>query len=288
MSRLLRYARLLSRILPAIAAVSVLAVLTVRAAALPRPHSEERPGTTIEYRIERRVGPAQDLARRFATPQLSVLEKLNRADRAHLHRLDALVVPDVWVDELGYSPFPTVYDPATQSPKLLIVDQPSQAFAAYEWGHLVRWGPVSSGKRTSPTPSGTFHLNWRSRGRHSTVNPGWYMKWYFNFDNATGLSLHSYALPGYPASHGCIRLLERDAMWLYDWGDGWALGADGRAASKGTTLIVVGNAFEAPTPWRSPAFLARGVALPDTSLFEDGEDSVVKQPVRREHTGVSH
>jgi hypothetical protein len=114
------------------------------------------------------------------------------------------------------------------------------------------------------------------------------MQWYFNFENASGLSLHSYALPGYPASHGCVRLLERDAMWLYDWGDGWALGPDGRVASQGTTLIVVGDAFEAPTPWRSPAFLARGVALPDTSLFEDGEDSVVKQPVRREHTGVSY
>jgi lipoprotein-anchoring transpeptidase ErfK/SrfK len=259
----------------------------VRTAALPRPHSEERPGTTIGYRIERRAGAAQDLSRRFAAPQLSVLEKLNRADSAHLHRLDALVVPTAWVDEPGYSPFPTVYDHATQVAKLLIVDQPSQAFAAYERGRLVRWGPVSSGGRTSPTPSGVFHLNWRSRGRYSTVNPTWYMKWYFNFGNASGLSLHSYALPGYPASHGCIRLLERDARWLYDWGDGWALDAEGRVASQGTTLIVVGQAFAAPAPWRSLAFLARGIDLPHT-LSDDSEDSVVKQPVRREHTGVSY
>jgi len=38
--------------------------------------------------------------------------------------------------------------------------------------------------------------------------------------NKRGHSFHQYELPGHPASHGCIRLLERDATWIYDWGKG--------------------------------------------------------------------
>jgi lipoprotein-anchoring transpeptidase ErfK/SrfK len=250
-----------------LAVASSTVILVSRTPEQPTPSSVQAPGTAIEYRLEQRGDAAEDPRIRFTASQIAVLEKLNRADGAQLARLETLVVPAVWLDELRYSPFPAVYAAATESPKLLIVDQPSQAFAGYEHGRLVRWGPVSSGSRTSPTPSGLFHLTWRSRGRHSTVNPGWFMKWYFNFDNAGGLSLHSYALPGYPASHGCIRLLERDAMWLYAWGQGWSLDAGGRVVSQGAPLHVRGDyAFEAPPPWRSLTVLARGLDLPDALL----------------------
>src|SRR5688572_27480582 len=42
--------------------------------------------------------------------QLALLEKLNRADLAHLARLPELVVPAEWHDdELRYTPFPPAY-----------------------------------------------------------------------------------------------------------------------------------------------------------------------------------
>jgi hypothetical protein len=216
-----------------------------------------RPGTAIEYRVEPRAATGADLRVRFTPAQLAILEKLNRADVVHLGRLEQLVVPMVWTKELRYAPFDLRYSAAPQLPKLLVVDQRSQAFAAYETGRLVRWGPVSTGQRASPTPSGFFHLNWRSFGRRSTVNPKWFMKWYFNFDNAGGHALHSYALPGRPASHGCIRLLERDAIWIYDWGEG------------GTPLLVVGRYdFIRLPPWRSLEHLAHGIDLPPDLLLE--------------------
>ena len=221
-------------------------------AVAPSASLEQAPGTAVEYLIERSPGRERDLRASFTAGQLAVLEKLNRADTRHLHLLDRLVVPTAWLDERQYSPFPLTYRAAASVPKLVVVDQRAQAFAAYESGRLARWGPVSSGRQASATPSGRFSLNWRSRGRHSTVDPSWYMEWYFNFDNRLGLSFHRYALPGYPASHGCIRLLERDAMWLYEWGE------------PGTALLVIGQyAFDAPPPWRSPAFLARGIELPE-------------------------
>ncbi|MBI4266607.1 MAG: L,D-transpeptidase [Acidobacteria bacterium] len=233
--------------------------------AQPIAQAAHRPEAWVEYRVEQPVATERGLARRFTASQIALLEKLNRADAVHLPKQTHLVLPSVWHDdELQYSPFPTRYPAAAHLPKLLVVDKAAQAFAAYERGRLLRWGPVSSGRRTSPTPSGWFHLNWRSPGRHSTVNSKWYMKQYFNFDNAQGLALHAYVLPGYPASHACIRLLVRDAIWIYDWGDGWTLDRRGQVVEQGTPLLVLGEyAFDAEPPWRSLDRLARGIDLPD-------------------------
>ena len=230
--------------------------------------ASQRPGALIDYRIERLAEDGRELDTRFTRSQLAILEKLNRANLARLRRLDQLVVPLVWHDDdLRYSPFPSRYPAAAGIPKLLVIDQPAQAFAAYEAGRLARWGPVSSGRRAHPTPSGLFRVNWRSPGRRSTINPAWYMKWYVNFDSARGLALHLYTLPGYPASRACIRLLEHDAIWIYEWGDVWTLDARGQIVEHGTPLLIVGQyAFDAPPLWRSLEQLTRGIDLPEAPL----------------------
>jgi hypothetical protein len=131
----------------------------------------------------------------------------------------------------------------------------------------VRWGPVSSGGRNNITREGTFALNWRSTGRTSTVDPDWFMRWYFNFGNHEGLAFHAYSLPGYPASHGCIRLLERDAQWVYEWGQTWVLDPSGtRVLAPGTPVLIVGRYdFDAPPPWRSLRWLSTTMELPSAS-----------------------
>jgi hypothetical protein len=227
----------------------------------------QRAGNVVTYRLEPHSN--EPLENRFTPAQLEILEKLNRADLTSLKRLEVLVVPTAWLGERHYSPFPWSYSGGADRSRLLIVDLSWQAFGAYESGRLVRWGPISSGAERSPTPKGLYHLTWRSRGRYSTVNPQWFMKWYFNFDNRQGLSFHRYALPGLPASHGCIRLLERDAAWVYDWGRGWTLGTDGDLLAPGTPVLIVGSyAFQAAPPWRSETLLRHGIdpgvmAMPD-------------------------
>lgn len=204
-------------------------------------------------------------AERFDAEQIALLEKLNRRDRRHLPRAERPVVPCTWGrPELDYAPLPAAYDWAGQFEKALVVDQEWQVFGGYERGRLVRWGPISSGRRSMRTPSGLFHLNWRSQGRHSTVDPDWYLEWYFNFQNLRGLSFHQYALPGRPASHACVRLLERDARWLYAWGEEWRLDATGRKVLEtGTPVLIVGHFdFGAAPPWLDPARLERGIELP--------------------------
>ena len=218
----------------------------------------------IHYSWEESSGGMRELRSRFDAQQLALLEKLNRSDLRHLPRQKVLVVPGRWdLDELAYSPLPHTYAWAEQYPKAIVIHQPLQVFGAYAKGKLVRWGPVSSGRKTAPTPSGLFHMNWKSKGRHSTVNPAWFMRWYFNFHTKRGLALHAYRLPGCPASHACVRLLPRDAEWLFHWGEGWKPGTRGwDVVQHGTPVLILGGYdFNSPPPWRSPESLQAATNL---------------------------
>jgi hypothetical protein len=215
------------------------------------------------YRIE--APPQEGITTRYSAAQLSLLEKLNRAGRAELARLPRIAVPERWRDDdRDYSPLPRRYDAAAGLPKLLVVHLPGQAFGAYEAGELVRWGPISSGAASSPTPPGLYHLNWRATEHVSTVNPDWHLPWYFNFDNGEGRAFHEYKLPGLPVSHGCIRLLGGDARWLFEWGDEWRIDARGTTVlTPGTPVVIVGAyAFDAPPPWHDVRWLRYPVSLP--------------------------
>ena len=218
----------------------------------------------IDYRVEALNDSNRNLTTRFGGPELALLEKLNRADLKHLQRLTQLIVPSSWRVEIDHSPFPKTYAAARSTPKLLIVDQPSQAFAAFEYGQQVYWGPVSSGRQAKPTPRGLYHLNWRARSRTSTLSGEWRLNWYFNFHNARGLAFHEFDLPGVPQSHACVRLLSRDAQWIYKWCVNWTLDKNGQLATPGTPVMILGNyAFGSPAPWISAGPI-RTIALPGT------------------------
>jgi hypothetical protein len=221
------------------------------------------------YRFEPLPKTLAELARRFTPAQIEILEMLNRRDRAHLIRVEppapGLVVPATWsADALAYSPFPATWPSTEAYPKAIVVHQTMQAFGAYEKGRLVRWGPVSTGRKETPTPEGSFTLTWRARSRRSTDNADWLLEWYFNFVNERGVSFHLFELPGYPASHACVRLLLRDAQWLYGWGEEWSLDDDHRVLMMpGTPVLILGTyPFGAAPAWLSLDALPAPVTLP--------------------------
>ena len=184
--------------------------------------------------------------------KMAALLKLNRLDAQHLRPGVTLVIPEQ-VDALSaFSPFPGRVETANEIPKLILVSLRVQAFGAYESGKLVRWGPVSSGKKATPTPAGLYHTNWKSKATRSSINDEWLLPWYFNLDNQRGISFHQYDLPGYPASHGCLRLLTDDAAWIYGWADQWTLSADRRRVEAyGTPVIVFGKYdYGKQAPWK--------------------------------------
>ncbi|MBL0311209.1 MAG: L,D-transpeptidase [Holophagaceae bacterium] len=178
--------------------------------------------------------------------------KLNRIDLRHARQGDSLVLPvsaEPWLD---LAPFPSKWKELEDQPKLIAVSLRLQAWAAYEAGRMVRWGPVSSGREASPTFTGLYHTNWCQKERRSTFNDEWQLKWYVNLHNWNGISFHQYDLPGYPDSHACLRLAADDSEWIYRWCQSWILAPDQRTILReGTPVVVFGDyAWSAPGPWK--------------------------------------
>ncbi|MDP3560541.1 MAG: L,D-transpeptidase [Legionellaceae bacterium] len=110
--------------------------------------------------------------------------------------------------------------------KQVIVDQDKLAWGAYDAdGHLVNWGPISSGRdrcsdspRSCRTMTGIFYFfSKESQSCRSNVYPigkgGAKMPYCMYFHK--GFALHgSTDVPGQRASHGCVRLFTQDAKWL--------------------------------------------------------------------------
>ncbi|MEK7380605.1 MAG: L,D-transpeptidase [Gemmatimonadota bacterium] len=184
---------------------------------------------------------------------MSIVLKLNRLDQAHVRLGDSLLVPTVFRPELEHAPLPVSLSALDSVPYFLAVSKQIQAFGAYRFGTLVYWGPTSTGRAESPTPAGLFFTNWKSRETISTEDGTWVLKWYFNFHSSRGISFHQYDLPGYPASHACVRMLAPDAEWLYGWAEQWRVSEDGQTVlAYGTPVLVFGEYdFGAPQAlWR--------------------------------------
>ena len=198
---------------------------------------------------------------------LTTILKLNRIDLAHARAGDTLLVPEGIGPELGYAPFPETVSALDSVPRLIAVSQRVQAFGAYDHGRLVYWGPTSTGKARTPTPNALYFTNWKRKQTVSTDNDAWLLKWYFNFENERGISFHEYELPGYPASHACVRLLGADAEWIYSWARQWRLSKDGRSVDAYGTPVTVFGAYDYqhPRPWR------RRVEDPDAARVPPAE-----------------
>lgn len=180
---------------------------------------------------------------------LPLIEFINYVRVQELSVGDTLIVPSrVDLDMRAYAPFPRTYEGGADLDKLFIIDKKVQAWAAYEYGRLQRWGVVNTGAEGSRTPGGRYNFNWQEPERISSESPEgeeWLMRWVFNFHNERGFHVHQYTMPtGAPASHGCVRLIAADAKWIYEWADGWTRDAKQNVIKQGTTVLILGDGEE--------------------------------------------
>ena len=99
-------------------------------------------------------------------------------------------------------------------PLMVLVSVPEQTMHVYRNGILIGRTTVSTGSKGHSTPGGVFSILEKKQEHYSK-----------KYDNApmpnmqrltwTGIAMHSGNLPGYPASHGCIRLPMKFAEKLY-------------------------------------------------------------------------
>ncbi|GAB4220370.1 MAG: hypothetical protein Kow001_01980 [Acidobacteriota bacterium] len=237
--------------LSALLVAGLLPIPTVRAS------SEDDPEGSSRFRVVILEHPTH-LARlkaELGNEGFLLLQKLNRRDTAHMRKGTRLVVPALPGSLEEFSPFPLEVAAAGSLSKVILVSQRVQAFAAYERGTLANWGPVSTGTVKQPTPNGLYHVNWKAPSRRSSINRNWLMRWYVNLHTSMGVALHQYAMPGRPASYGCIRLLAEDARWIYRWADTWLPSGDPSAPRAFGTPVVVFGEYDhsASPPWEQAA-----------------------------------
>jgi lipoprotein-anchoring transpeptidase ErfK/SrfK len=223
------------------------------------------PSTPIKFEIFKiqNQKSIQQLESRLGPDGFLTVLKVNRVDKKHLRVGDSLLIPQTGNELLVLAPFPSQLESAVNVPKLVLVSRRVQAFGAYENGKLVYWGPTSTGKKTTPTPTGLYHANWKAREKRSSINQSWILPWCFNLDDNAGIAFHQFDLPGYPASHGCVRLLEEDAKWIYDWAEQWILSkVDLSIAAFGTPVIIFGDySYREGPVWKSLADDPKSAAI---------------------------
>ncbi|MFY7698440.1 MAG: L,D-transpeptidase [Legionella sp.] len=159
--------------------------------------------------------------------QRDLVQRINRSYN-YLSPGKKIAVPRN-LDQVGLldlSPFPRKII-NKEAEKQIIVDQEKLAWGAYSAdGKLVNWGPISSGSdkcsdNSSPTCrtlTGIFHIFSKEDARCKSdlfpIGKGGAKMPYCMFFHK-GLAMHgSNDLPGYRASHGCVRMFTNDAKWL--------------------------------------------------------------------------
>lgn len=213
--------------------------------------------------------PGAELLAAVGEVNLSAVLSLNRVDIKHLQKDDVISVPDSFEDSWALSSFPKVIPELASVPKMMFIAQGVQEFGAYEYGTLVRFGGISTGKKSTPTTNKLFYTNWKGKEVISTANDEWILKWNFNVDNYDGIGIHEYELPGYPASHSCVRLSADDAKWFYDWADQWILSPDEELLASGTPVLIFGNyPFGQTAPWKRLAEDPHAMTISAESLGE--------------------
>jgi len=87
---------------------------------------------------------------------------------------------------------------------------------AWFWkdGKIERNFPVSTGRKKLPTPKGRFVVTDKYKEWKSTIYPA-KMPYFLRF-SCKDFGMHAGVLPGYPASHGCIRIPVADAKVLFE------------------------------------------------------------------------
>jgi hypothetical protein len=139
-----------------------------------------------------------------------------------------------------------------RGPLLMVVSIPEQRAYLYRNGVRIAISTVSTGKAGKETPPGVFTVLQKEKEHFSSL-----------YDNAPmpfmqrltwgGVALHAGRLPGYPASHGCIRLPLEFARRLYE------------ISQLGMTVIV-SDERASPPEWVHPGWLAPALPAADADV----------------------
>ena len=117
---------------------------------------------------------------------------------------------------------------------VVVVSLPGQRAHVYRNGVRIGVSTISSGKPGHETPTGVFPILQKREEHYSNLYDGAPMP-YMQRLTWDGIALHAGRIPGYPASHGCIRLPKEFAKRLF------------AATERGVTVVVADEASHGPS-----------------------------------------
>ncbi len=101
----------------------------------------------------------------------------------------------------------------SQSTQFILIDVSQQCLGLYAYGRLIHQFPISSGR--NGTPAKKFVILSKEHDHYSTKYDNAWMPYSLRLFG--DYFIHGGILPSYAASHGCIRMIYEDSVFLYNW-----------------------------------------------------------------------
>jgi hypothetical protein len=176
-------------------------------------------------------------------------------------------------DQLTNGEFNWFPERSEGGPIIAIVSLPDQRVYVYRNGVRIAASSCSTGKLGHRTPTGVFKILQKDKNHHSSTYNNASMP-YMNRLTWSGIALHAGQLPGYPASHGCVRLPKEFAELLFG------------VTKLGMTVVIADDKSQ-PEEVTHPGmvlgeYAAREFNAVDTAIkateYSEGRDPAPKSP----------
>lgn len=122
---------------------------------------------------------------------------------------------DVAPDQLMPGEYIWAPEVAPAGPVVVVISLDEQRAYVYRNGLRIGVGTISSGKKGKETPTGVFTILQKQKEHYSSLYDSAPMPFMQRL-TWDGVAMHAGHLPGYPASHGCVRLPYEFARKLFE------------------------------------------------------------------------
>ena len=154
-----------------------------------------------------------------------------------------------------------------QGPLMILISIPEQQMHVYRNGIMIGRSSVSTGSKGHDTPGGVFSIlekqtDYRSKKYDNAPMPNMQrLTW-------TGIAMHSGQLPGYAASHGCVRLPYDFSQLLF------------KTTSSGGTVIIGDGKTPVPRLASNPGLMLAPTDFSPEMLRKLGKNDYDWHPER--------
>jgi lipoprotein-anchoring transpeptidase ErfK/SrfK len=142
-----------------------------------------------------------------------------------------------------------------QGPLIIAISISQQKVRVYDANGFFAESPVSTGMKGHATPMGVFSIIQKHKMHHSNIYSGAPMP-FMQRITWSGVAMHAGVLPGYPASHGCIRMPMAFAQKMWNW-------------TKMGARVIVTPGEMTPVNFSHPLLVAQKVVPQQPGIADD-------------------